>query len=42
MAERIYLDWNATTPLRPEAQAARRMRLAIARFIADRFEQSGG
>jgi cysteine desulfurase len=22
MAERIYLDWNATTPLRPEAQAA--------------------
>jgi len=22
MAERIYLDWNATTPLRPEAKAA--------------------
>lgn len=22
MAERIYLDWNATTPLRPEARAA--------------------
>jgi len=22
MAERVYLDWNATTPLRPEARAA--------------------
>jgi cysteine desulfurase len=22
MAERVYLDWNATTPLRPEAKAA--------------------
>ena len=22
MAERIYLDWNATAPLRPEARAA--------------------
>src|SRR5215471_19410431 len=22
MADRIYLDWNATTPLRPEAKAA--------------------
>src|SRR5437660_7261 len=22
LAERIYLDWNATTPLRPEARAA--------------------
>src|SRR4051794_1696763 len=22
MRERIYLDWNATTPLRPEARAA--------------------
>ena len=22
MPERIYLDWNATTPLRPEAKAA--------------------
>ena len=22
MAERIYLDWNATTPLRPEARQA--------------------
>src|SRR5947208_3799554 len=22
LAERIYLDWNATTPLRPEAKAA--------------------
>src|ERR1700754_4493384 len=22
MAERIYLDWNATTPLRPEVKAA--------------------
>src|SRR3954471_8784570 len=23
MATRVYLDWNATTPLRPEAKAAR-------------------
>src|SRR5690349_15371639 len=22
MSERVYLDWNATTPLRPEARAA--------------------
>src|ERR1700744_541506 len=22
MAERVYLDWNATTPLRPEVKAA--------------------
>src|SRR5581483_6127278 len=22
MTERVYLDWNATTPLRPEAKAA--------------------
>ena len=22
MAERVYLDWNATTPLRPEARDA--------------------
>src|ERR1700749_3352785 len=22
MADRVYLDWNATTPLRPEARAA--------------------
>ena len=22
MAERIYLDWNATAPLRPQARAA--------------------
>ena len=22
MPERVYLDWNATTPLRPEAKAA--------------------
>src|SRR5882757_8637344 len=22
MADRVYLDWNATTPLRPEAKAA--------------------
>src|SRR6201995_1772390 len=22
MAERVYLDWNATTPLRPEAKVA--------------------
>src|SRR5262245_36123749 len=22
MANRVYLDWNATTPLRPEARAA--------------------
>src|ERR1700753_2955568 len=22
MSERVYLDWNATTPLRPEAKAA--------------------
>src|ERR1700759_5232197 len=22
MTERVYLDWNATTPLRPEARAA--------------------
>src|SRR5262249_616274 len=22
MAERVYLDWNATAPLRPEAKAA--------------------
>ena len=22
MAERVYLDWNATAPLRPEARAA--------------------
>ena len=22
MAERVYLDWNATAPLRPQARAA--------------------
>ena len=22
MSKRVYLDWNATTPLRPEARAA--------------------
>jgi cysteine desulfurase len=29
MADRIYLDWNATTPLRPEAQAAMTAAMAI-------------
>src|SRR4051812_33838474 len=31
MSERVYLDWNATTPLRPEAKAA----------MAAAFELSG-
>jgi cysteine desulfurase len=31
MAERVYLDWNATTPLRPEAKAA----------MADAWELAG-
>jgi cysteine desulfurase len=30
MAERIYFDWNATAPLRPEAQAAMLDALALA------------
>jgi cysteine desulfurase len=30
MAERSYFDWNATTPLRPEAAAALREALAVA------------
>src|SRR5213592_1240925 len=29
LAARIYLDWNATTPLRPEAQAAMAHAFAI-------------
>src|SRR5882724_9043896 len=31
MPDRVYLDWNATTPLRPEARAA----------MADAWELSG-
>ena len=30
MADRVYLDWNATTPLRPEALAAMQAALAFA------------
>src|SRR5690349_7392960 len=30
MPERIYLDWNATTPLRPEARAAMAAAMDIA------------
>ncbi len=30
MAQRVYLDWNATTPLRPQAEQALRDALALA------------
>jgi cysteine desulfurase len=30
LSERVYLDWNATAPLRPEAEAAMRVALALA------------
>src|ERR1043165_3962480 len=29
MSERVYLDWNATTPLRPQARAAMAAALEI-------------